>query len=218
MSKRVAAVFRAFPWQALFLLALLPLAAGAAQPSPVAGVEYVEIEGGQPYRPLAGKIEVAEVFAYWCHHCADFQPKIDAWRRTLPANVRVNYVPLPSGPDDALARAYLAAETIGVLGKTHNATFRAIHAESTLPKNATAAEIGALYARLGVNAARFKAATQGSSMAGQVQRAREFALRSGVEGTPTLIVNGRYRVRGRSLDDNLRIAGQLIALLRAGKL
>ena len=59
---------------------------------------------------------------------------------------------------------------------------------------------------------KYKAATQGFILGGQLQKAREFALRSGVEGTPTLIVNGRYRVRGRSLDDNLRIASHLVAM------
>lgn len=198
---------------ALLLLALLlPLAATATQPAPVAGIDYVEIENGVPYKPLAGKIEVAEVFAYWCHHCADFQPKIDAWKKTLPRNVRLSYVPLPQDGDDALARAYFAAEAIGALGKTHNATFRAIHAGQTLPKNASSDEIAGLYAQLGVDMAKFKAAAQGSRVTGMLKQARQFAIRSGVEGTPTLIINGRYRVRGRTLDDILRIASQLVAM------
>lgn len=198
---------------ALLLLALLlPLAATAAQPAPVIGTDYVEIENGAPWKPLAGKIEVVEVFAYWCHHCADFQPKIDAWKKTLPRNVRLSYVPLPQDGDDALARAYFAAEATGVLGKTHNATFRAIHTSQTLPKNASSDEIAAFYAQLGVDPAKFKAAAQGSSVVDKLRQARQFALRSGVEGTPTLIINGRYRVRGRTLDHTLRIASQLVAM------
>lgn len=200
---------------ALLAALLLPLLASAAQPAPVAGVDYVEIDGGQPWKPLAGKIEVTEVFAYWCHHCADFQPKVDAWKRALPANVRFSYVPLPSGTDDAFARAYFAAETIGALGKTHNATFRAVHADATLPKNASSDEIAGFYTRLGIDMKKYKAATEGIAIAGQLKSAREFALRSGIEGTPTLIINGRYRVRGRTLDDNLRIASHLVALERA---
>jgi len=213
MNKRMTqSLRRLFSQGALLAALLLPQLAGAAQPVPAAGVDYIEIEGGAPWRPLAGKIEVVEVFAYWCHHCADFQPKIDAWKKTLPASVRFSYVPLPYDADDAFARAYFAAETIGALGKTHNATFRAVHAESTLPKNATGDEIAAYYTRLGVDMKKYKAATQGLVLDGQLQKAREFALRSGVEGTPTLIINGRYRVRGRTLDDNLRIASHLVAM------
>jgi thiol:disulfide interchange protein DsbA len=213
MSKRLTQSLRGLFFRGSLLAALLlPQLAGAAQPVPVAGVDYIEIAGGAPWRPLAGKIEVVEVFAYWCHHCADFQPKIDAWKKTLPASVRFSYVPLPSDADDAFARAYFAAETIGALGKTHNATFRAVHADSTLPKNASGDEIAAFYAKLGVDMKKYKPATQGFIPAGQLQKAREFALRSEVEGTPTLIVNGRYRVRGRTLDDNLRIASHLVAM------
>jgi len=213
MSKRLTQSLRGLFFQGSLLAALLlPQLAGAAKPVPAAGVDYIEIEGGAPWRPLAGKIEVVEVFAYWCHHCADFQPKIDAWKKTLPASVRFSYVPLPYDADDAFARAYFAAETLGVLGKTHNATFRAVHTDSTLPKNASGDEIAAFYTRLGVDMKKYKPATQGFIPGGQLQKAREFALRSGVEGTPTLIVNGRYRVRGRSLDDNLRIASHLIAM------
>ena len=216
MNKRLTQSLRRLLFRTGLLLAcLLPQLAGAAQPAPVAGVDYIEIEGGTPWRPLAGKVEVVEVFAYWCHHCADFQPKIDAWKKTLPASVRFNYVPLPSGPDDPFARAYFATESMGALGKTHNATFRAVHAQSTLPKNATADEIAAFYARLGVDGKKYASATQGLPVADQVRKAREFALRSGVEGTPTLVVNGRYRVRGRTLDDNLRIASHLVAMERA---
>ena len=213
MSKRLTQSLRGLFFRGSLLAALLlPQLAGAAQPVPAAGVDYIEIEGGAPWRPLAGKIEVVEVFAYWCHHCADFQPKIDAWKKTLPASVRFSYVPLPYDADDAFARAYFAAETIGALGKTHNATFRAVHTDSTLPKNASGDEIAAFYAQLGVDMKKYKPATQGLIPGGQLQKAREFALRSGVEGTPTLIVNGRYRVRGRTLDDNLRIASHLVAM------
>jgi thiol:disulfide interchange protein DsbA len=206
------------PFALLAALLCAPLAAFAASPAaPVAGVDYVEIEGGRPYRATPGTIEVAEVFAYWCHHCADFAPKLEAWKAGLPADVRVTYVPLPYDEADALARAYFAAERMGVLGRTHAATFRAIHADGALPKNATADEIAAFYAGLGVDADRFRAAMQGFQVGSQLTRARDFAIGSGVPGTPTLIVDGRYRVVGRTLDDILRIAGQLVAARRGAR-
>src|SRR5690349_18677789 len=90
---------------ALLLVLLLPLAACAAGTAPVAGRDYEEIADGTPYRPLAGKVEVVEVFAYWCPHCAHFQPSVEAWARKLPANVRFDYVPAAFQLDDPLARA-----------------------------------------------------------------------------------------------------------------
>jgi protein dithiol oxidoreductase (disulfide-forming) len=198
---------------ALLLVLLLPLAACAADIAPVAGRDYEEIPDGTPYRPLGGKVEVVEVFAYWCPHCAHFQPSLEAWARKLPANVRFDYVPAAFQLEDPLARAFFAAKAAGKLPVTHDATFRAIHEEQTLPRNATVDEIAGFYGTLGLDPAKTKAAMIGFSVGGQMRQAREFALRSGIEGTPTLIINGRYRVTGRTLEDSLRIASALIAQL-----
>lgn len=196
------------------LMGLMPLAAHAADvKAPVAGRDYEEIDGGTPYRPLAGGIEVVEVFAYWCPHCADFQPRIESWAGRLPASVRFEYVPAAFQLDDALARAFFAAQAAGALPRTHAATFRAIHDAQTLPRNATIDEVAGFYGSLGLDPARTRTAMTGFSVGNQMQQAREFQLRNGVEFTPTLIVNGRYRITGRSLDDNLRIASALIAEL-----
>ena len=200
---------------ALSLMALLlPLAAGAAPPpAPVAGTDYIVIPDGVPYQPLDGRIEVVEVFAYWCHFCAEFQPKVEAWQRTLPANVRFTYLPLPYNANDALARAFFAAKDAGVLATTHGALFDAIHVEQAVPKNATIDEIAAFHARHGLDAARMKAAMQDEGMRSRLAAARQFAIHSGLQGTPTLVINGRYRVLGHTLDESLRIASQLIATM-----
>jgi len=42
-------------------------------------------------------------------------------------------------------------------------------------------------------------------------------MRSQVGGTPTLVINGKYRVLGRSYEDMLRIADALIARERGGR-
>lgn len=208
-------MIRLLPRTLLMLLAmLLPLAACAADPKvPVAGRDYEEIADGTPYRPLDGKVEVVEVFAYWCPHCADFQPRLESWTRTLPASVRFEYVPAAFQLDDALARGFFAAQAAGALARTHDATFRAIHEQQALPRNATLGEVAAFYGTLGLDPARTQAVMSGFKVGGQMQHARDFQLRSGVEGTPTLIINGRYRVTGRTLDDTLRIARALVARL-----
>ena len=204
---------------ALFALLLMPLAALAAVPAaPLAGEDYVLIDGGQPYQPLAGKtIEVIEVFGYWCHHCAEFEPQVEAWKQKLPADVRFTYVPAVFSDDDAFARAYFAASDAGALGRTHDDMFRAIHDDRILASNATIDEIAWFYGEHGLVPAKMKAAMTSPAMTARLQRARDFALRSGVEGTPSLVINGRYRVRGRTHDDTLRIASQLIAQLRAAR-
>jgi protein dithiol oxidoreductase (disulfide-forming) len=203
----------------LALLLLLPLSVPAApETAPVAGEDYVLIDGGQPYQPLAGKkIEVVEVFGYWCHHCAEFQPRVEAWKQNLPADVRFTYVPAVFSDDDPYARAYFAAADAGALGRTHDEMFRAIHDDRILATNATIDEIAWFYGEHGLVPAKMKSAMTSAATTARLQRAREFALRSGVEGTPSLVINGRYRVRGRTHEDTLRIASQLIAQLRTAR-
>lgn len=199
-----------------FLLLLFSTIAWAAPPSPalVAGIDYEVIESGKPFAPLAGKIEVVEVFGYWCHVCDEFQPLVDRWKRKLPKDVRFTYAPLEAMPGDQFARGYYAAQSTGILPKTHNAVFAAVHAQRTLPKNPTAAELTGFYVARGANAKTFAAALQSDATTASVSRAREFATRSNVPGTPSIIVNGKYRVLGRSLQDILRITDALIAQIR----
>lgn len=204
---------------AILLLALLPLGACAQPPStPVEGTDYVVIPGGQPWQPLDGKVEVVEVFAYTCHHCADFQAYVDAWKRKLPANVRFSYVPAAYDPRNTYARAYFAAEQLGVLDTTHAPLFDAIHDAQTVPiSNASVDELAVFYGDQGVDAAKFKAAMASPAVDASMRHAREFMLASGLRGTPTLIVDGRYRVQAGTHEDTLRIVDQLIAMERAAR-
>jgi protein dithiol oxidoreductase (disulfide-forming) len=200
---------------ALLLSLLLPLSAWAAEP--VAGKDYVEIPGGQPFAPLKGKVEVAEVFGYTCIHCATFQPLLDAWKKKQPGYVRLTPVPAAfGGLWMPYARAYYAAEQLGVLNQSHQAVFKALHEQGSLPiQNASHGEIAGFYARYGADPKAFAAAMDSEAVAAKLERSKQFALASGIEGTPTLVVNGKYRVTAQSFDDALRIADQLVARERA---
>ena len=203
--KRLAVLFA-------LVIALLPVLAWSAPA--VEGRDYALIEDGAPYQPLAGRIEVAEVFAYWCDHCARFQPMVEAWQRKLPKDVRLSYVPLPSGRDDAFARGFFATQAAGGLAKVHAPLFVAVHDEQLVPRNPSIDELSAWYGQRGLDAAKLRAAMASPALADRLAEARRFAVRSGVVGTPTLIVNGRYRILGRSLEELLRNADAVIAQLR----
>ncbi|MBB1061361.1 thiol:disulfide interchange protein DsbA/DsbL [Marilutibacter spongiae] len=204
------------PWLVLLLATLVAALPGVSRAAePVAGIDYVEIADGKRLGPADGKIEVVEVFGYWCHHCADFEPMMERWKQQQGKDVRVSFLPLPRNPDDMLAVAYFAADSIHALARTHAATFKGIHDSRELPANPTLDELTAFYAGLGVDKNRFRAAASAPATLARIEPARDFALAMGVEGTPTLIVNGRYRVLGRTLEDNLRIASALVERERA---
>ena len=199
------------------------VAAAASGPAPVVGTDYMEIAGGQPFDPLNGKIEVVEIFGYTCPHCAEFQHLVNAWKPSLGADVRFSYVPAPFGGYwEPYAKAYYAAEAMGVQAQSHDAVFRAVHIDRSLPVQPvpTDEQISAFYANFGVNAKEFASTMSSFAVAGKMNRAKQFITRSfgnDTASTPTLIVNGKYRITGKSFEDNLRIATQLVAQERAAQ-
>ena len=85
---------------------------------------------------------------------------------------------------------------------------------SSLPMNASDREQADFHSRYGVSATKFLETMNSRGVAAQMRWARKFIETSGVQGTPTLIVAGKYRVLGRTKQDMLRIAAQLAAQLR----
>ena len=211
---------RAFLLSLLVLFAFAPSVQAQALPGLTEGKEYRLIADGSPYRPAAGKIEVAEVFGYTCIHCAHFEPTLAAWKKTLPRDVQLTPVPAAFGGYwIPYARAFFAAQQLGVQPRTHQAVFDALHKTGALPiQKASPEEIAGFYASQGVDRARFMAALRGPQVDAQLARARDWVAAAGVEGTPTIIVNGKYRViGGRTYDDMLKIAERLVARERARK-
>lgn len=190
-------------------------------PAPVEGTDYLVIEGGQPYQQAAGKIEVAEVFGYVCPACFRFQPLISTWKAGLPSDVQFVYVPaMFGGTWDNYARAFYAAETLGVQEKTHDPLYNAIHVEQSLKgeRGADSVEdIAKFYAKYGVDPKEFANTMASFGVTAKTNRAKQFAVRTKISGTPSLVVNGKYLVKGTSYQDMLRIADHLIARERAAK-
>jgi len=189
-------------------------------PAPVVGTDYEEISGGQPYQPLDGKIEVVEVFGYVCPACASFHPAVSAWEKKLPADVRFTYVPAPFGPEwIPYAKGFYVAESMGLVKRSHDALINAIHVTHTMPGEGDKPDeqkIANFYAGYGADPAQFLAQMNSFAVSSKINRGKQFMMRSGVEGTPTLIIDGKYRVTGgRSWEDKLRIADHLIAMERA---
>lgn len=189
-------------------------------PAPVAGTDYVEIAGGQPFQPGTGKIEVVEVFGYTCPHCASFEPLVGAWKAKLPADVQFTPVAAPFGGYwIPYAKAFYTAEAMGLLGKTHDAMFRAIHVERSLPVQPlpTPEQIAGFYAKYGANPQQFISTMSSFAVDAKLKRAEQFLTRSGVDSTPTIVVDGKYRVTAKTLEDTLRVTEHLVARERAAQ-
>ena len=183
------------------LMAVAP--AFAADPAPAAdapkweeGKSYFLVD--PPQQTATGdKVEVLEVFSYACPHCAHFQPYADQLKASLPAGAAFTYMPAVFNATwEPYARAYYTAESLGVVADTHQALFDALHRDH-MPMR-TIDDLSAFYAQHGVDKAKFLAASNSFEVESKLQRSSQLVKAYNVDGTPSIIVNGKYRVTGAS--------------------
>lgn len=206
---------------ALLLVLAAPVGLAQAQSVvPVAGKDYVEIQNGKPLDPVEGKVVVEEFFNYVCPACNGFEPLFVRWAAKLPPYAVVAHIPATFREDfKPYARAYYAAQALGLVDKTHAAVYQAIHSTHQLPGEGERSDedkIAAFYATYGVDKATFLSTMKSFGVNVNLARATEHMKQSRVQSTPTIVVNGRYLVQGATYDDALRIATFLIEKLHAG--
>lgn len=192
-------------WLGLLLACVLPLMALRAADSvttPPAfqeGKDYVRLATPVPAE-IPDKPEVIEFFSYRCPHCYQLEPIAEAWLKHKPENVVYVRVPVSGGfnPDyQAAARAYYAAEALGVLDKVHQPLFDAIHKERR--PMSTVDELAAFFAEHGVDQGAFRKAYESFQTETRLRRSDQLARRYGVRGVPAVFVNGQYEVRSQQL-------------------
>ena len=191
----------------------------AAEPAPPAaafvdngkwieGKHYFRIDPPQP-TSHPGKIEVTEVFSYGCPACNSFHPTVDRIAKSLPANAVMNYLAASFRPDEnwpMYQRAFYAAQALGVAQKAQGAMFDAtwktgelatydLRAGKPKPRAAwpTIEDAAKFYAKFGVDPKEFVAVANSFTVNTQMKRADDLMKAYGVDGTPTMIVNGKYR-------------------------
>ena len=167
-----------------------------------------------------GKIEVAEVFWYGCPHCYQYSGTIKAWADTLADDVVFVRNPTTLGRRQAEihTRAYYTAKALNNLDKMHGKLFSAYHDQKNYLRNER--EIGDLFVEAGVDRDKFTSVFNSFGVISQSAQAESRARGYRVTGTPSLIVNGRYRITGQSAGSNaamLDIAEFLIEKERQAK-
>jgi len=177
------------------LIALSSLACSAAEaPKYRLGEHYLRVRSvQQPANPA--KIEVAEVFAYSCPHCFQFEPAVQKWLKSKPADVEFVQMPHTLGQPAGAARnkAFHAAKMLGVLEKFHPALFGAMHGESR-PMN-TVEELRELFVKhTGVKAEDFDGAFSSFAVDAGFRRGESAIQAMGIASVPTMVVDGQYFV------------------------
>jgi len=183
----------------LALLALASLAATLPMSAALgAGIDptgkYDAITPPQPTE-TPDKVEIVEVFSYACPHCFDFLPYMEQYSKVKPDFVEVRHMPAIFRDSWVpLARAYYTAELLGVADRLHRPIFEAIHVHK-VPLN-DRDTLMKFFAEHGVSNEDFNKTYDSFAVESLLRKSQVMQQRYGVRGTPTVIVNGKYRVSG----------------------
>jgi thiol:disulfide interchange protein DsbA len=177
------------------------------------GVNYFLIQPARTPSVPPGKIEVTEAFSYACPACNIFQPAMHKLKQAMPANVVVDYLPAAFNTAEdwpMFQLAYVTAQILGVAQQTHDAMFDAVWKGGDLSITDTATR--ALKTRMpsiedaakfysqhaGVPVEKFIAASKSFSVDLKVRTDEDLIMGYKVDRTPTIIVNGKYRLHVES--------------------
>ncbi len=189
-------------------------AAGAAQ----VDQDYKLLNPAQP-TSTGKKIEVLEFFFYGCPHCYHLHPFLSAWEKQKPADVELILVPTVFNPSwEPMANTFYALQQLGKQKDLHDALYDAWHQNQVLTD---ADQIADFVGQHGVDRNKFAALYHSFSVDSKVARGKQMVLDYQIEGTPTLVVDGKYvivnKVEGQ---DTIRTLNEVIAMARkerAGK-
>jgi thiol:disulfide interchange protein DsbA len=177
------------------------------------GVNYFLIQPSHPTAVGPGKVEVTEVFSYACPACNIFQPTMHKLKQSLPANVVLDYLPAAFNTAEdwpMFQLAYITAQVLGVDQQTHDAMFDAVWKggdlsitdsstrglKTRMPSIEDAAKF--YNQRAGVPVEKFLAAAKSFSVDLKLRTDQDLVIAYKVDRTPTIIVNGKYRLQVES--------------------
>ena len=193
-----------------FWLACVCVALPAAAQSKT-DADYREI----PQQPIetGDKIEVIDFFFYGCQYCNELLPRLERWRKTIPADVVYRHIPVVRHDSWVpLAKTYFTLEAMGEVDRLHAAVFHSYHVEDLYMSQEKV--ISEWAAKHGLDRDKFMAIYRSDETRQKVERARKQTMEYDIQGTPSLVVDGHYLTDGSSaktidiLDRMIRIARQ----------
>jgi thiol:disulfide interchange protein DsbA len=157
------------------------------------GVHYFKIDQ-IPADTGSDIVEVTEIFSYACSHCNTIDPYIQAWSKNKPDNVVLNRIPVVFGRKawELMARGYIAAEMMGIVEESHIAMMDAIWKQGKQFRSMD--ELADFYSGFGVEKSAFIANFQSFALDSQLRKSQRDVQLFGIQGTPSLVVNRKYRV------------------------
>jgi thiol:disulfide interchange protein DsbA len=207
-------LFRCLLPFAAALVAALPLAAAAQGLQE--GTNYVRLKNPLPVES-GDKIEVLEFFSYGCPHCADLDPVLAQWQKTLPADVAFRRVPVGFGREswDNLGKAFYTLEALGVEQKLAPEVFAAIHRNQVNLSSPKAFFDWA--AGKGLDRKKVEDMYNSFAIAGKMNKANQTAKAYQVQSVPLVIVDGKFMTASDKVGSHENLPSAINALVAKAK-
>jgi protein dithiol oxidoreductase (disulfide-forming) len=194
----------------------LPGAVFAQGKKPEEGTDYLKLGKTVAVDAPAGKVEVIEFFWYACPHCNAFEPRLEAWLKTIPPDIAFKRVPVAFRDDFVpQQRLYYALEALGKVDEMHAKVFNAIHNNHEVLNREDL--ILAWAGKQGLDTAKFKEMYNSFSVSSKARRAVQLQDAYKVQGVPAMGVAGRYYTDGTmagNIDKALQVTEYLVAEVR----
>ncbi len=183
-------------------------------------VQAEEYREGEHYTKIAkpvrtqdpSKVEVVELFGYWCPHCNNFERHLEPWKKSMDEQSYFKHIPVVfSAKQLEFAKAYYVSKALGVEEQTHPALFNLIHRQRQWINNKE--QLAAFFASYGVDDAAFNKAYNSFSINTQLNSGKKKTKAYQVRGVPSMVVNGKYLVTADtagSQRDMLKVVDYLI--------
>jgi thiol:disulfide interchange protein DsbA len=152
----------------MLAVALTGAASAASNTNWAQGINYFLLQPPHPTSPTSvapGKIEVTEVFSYACPACNHFYPIADKLRAALPANAELTFIPAAFHPEEDWPMFQRAFYAAQALGIDRK-----------------------------THDAMFVNTANSFGVDTKTRQAEEFMHKAQIDQTPTIIVNGKYRL------------------------
>lgn len=169
----------------------------AAQEQYQEGVHYDLIEPAI-HSGISDSVVVTEFFSYGCGHCYNFEPLLESFESRLPEGVVVQRTPVIWNNNPGmklLAKTYYVVEVLDVFDTVHGAVFNTIHRQRKRLSSPEA--VRAVFVENGVDTKDFDLAFSSFGIDSMVRQAAARTEGARVQGTPSLMVNGKYRIDTR---------------------
>lgn len=165
---------------------------------------YVE---GVNYRALATpiatngeQIEVMEFFWYGCPHCESFEQPLHQWQKTMAADV--DLVQSPAIWNDLMklhAKVFFIVQNMADADKAHAALFQEVMGLREIRDiKLQTQKLAEFLQRFGLSQIDFERQLASAEINQQLAQAIKLMSQSEVDGTPSIVVNGRYLVLNQS--------------------